>query len=251
MRPSFSLHRIGPRQPAHPIVPPLMGRNSYLSALGNAVVFVLVALAGEWTVHQLQYLIEYGQQFNSVMEMTPHRVYMAPLGTLFALLGVGVLGTVGALLHTDSVKRRHLQHRLPPWMHWLLPAQRLQFSLLAFAGTAVALAAVQAGVYFLQENWEWYVVTGHAPGLAVLFAPQHISVLPLHLLIACVASLLLWTLAAWRGAVSLGEIIGELLLRLALRWHLPALPAAPIRLHVSERQLAATHRSLRSPPLIA
>jgi hypothetical protein len=251
MRSSISFQSIRLHLPFPAIAPPLAGTDSYRRALANALVFVLVALAGEWIVHQLEYLIEYREQFNTVMEMTPHRMYMAPLGVLFAILGVLVLGIVAGQLHTDSVKRQRLLHLLPQWMRWLLPAHRLRIPVRNAGATVLALAGMQVSVYLLQENWEWYDITGTLPGLAVLLAPEHATVLPLHVLTACVASLLLWTLATWRRAVCLGVALGELLLHLTLRWQLPSQTTVPVRLHVPRRRLAATHRSLRSPPLAA
>ena len=49
------------------LVPTLAGWGTYPRAFASVLLLGLAALGGEWVVHQLEYLIEYGGQYGSVM----------------------------------------------------------------------------------------------------------------------------------------------------------------------------------------
>ena len=90
------------RRSVRAAVPPLAGWRGFPRACANVLVFALAVLAGEWLVHQTEYLIEYGSRFGTVMNTTPHRLYMASLG-----LFLGGLCLVGLSSALHTLRRSH------------------------------------------------------------------------------------------------------------------------------------------------
>jgi hypothetical protein len=200
------------------VVPSLVGWHTPVRAFVNLLLFGLTALGGEWIVHQLEYLIESGGRLTSITATAPHRFYTGPGG---AMLGAAVLVS---LLATSQLmranRRRHLRlvRLLPSRLHRFIPATPVpRPAPVSVAVTAILLAGYQAVVYAVQENVEYALVGSGWPGLSVLLAPQHATVLPLHLLIAICGSLILWTvtlrISAARGAVRCAETLVRLLIR--------------------------------------
>jgi len=175
-----------------PIFPAVFGTRRRLSG----VVVAFTVLAAVWLVHQTEYLIEYGRAFSAVMHTTPHRFYMAPAGFVLMLVGVGLLSVGTLWLQTAGRKRRSLERRLPRRLARLIPDERPTIPIASIARTALALLLLQATLYVIQENLEMVAIGNGWPLLAVLFAPQHLTVIPLHLLAAACGSLVLWTFAA-------------------------------------------------------
>ena len=233
------------------VVPSFVSWRTYPRAVANLLLFGLAVVLGEWIVHQLEYRFEYGRHFQAVMAATPHRFYMAPLGLALAVAGVILLSLAALALLVTRARRRRLLLLLPPRLARHVPGVGVHLSVRALAQTALTLASLQVLVYLLQENLESAAVSAGWPGLAVLFAPQHLTVVPLHLLAATCASLLLWTVSAWlrrsHRAFNLARVLVAVLgprettppRLIALRGYLPNL------------RLVAGILCLRSPPLSA
>ena len=231
------------------LVPSFVGWQTYRRALTNLLVFALVALGGEWLVHQLEYLIEYGQRYGTVMESTPHRFYMALLGTALAAVAIGLLLLATLTMILAGIQHRRLLLRLPDRVVRHLPSYSLPLPVRSMAQTGLALAVCQAGLYLLQENLETVAVARGWPGLAVVLAPQHATVLPLHVLVAACGSLLLWLVAARIGRSHRAVQVAQILVTL-----LTPRQSAPPRLvaarnRVPNLRLVAGILCLRSPPL--
>ncbi|MGI8825670.1 MAG: hypothetical protein ACR2JC_08500 [Chloroflexota bacterium] len=79
------------------LVPGVCGWATWRGALTNLLLFGVTALGAEWLVHQIQYRIEYGQHFATVMAAAPHHAYMQPLGSVLATL-TSTLVFLGALV---------------------------------------------------------------------------------------------------------------------------------------------------------
>src|SRR5438105_11796879 len=94
-------------------VPSVVAWDSFAGAYANLLLFGLAALAGEWVVHQLEYLIEYRSRFGTVMATTPHHLYMVPIGILLGALSAGLALLALAVLGTNSMRRRRLLRYLP------------------------------------------------------------------------------------------------------------------------------------------
>jgi hypothetical protein len=232
-------------------IPALAGWSSDFHAGASLVIVALTVLGAEWIVHQTEYLIEYGQRFGFVMETTPHRLYMSILGAALALGGLLLCALITLILQLGTARLRRVLAGLPPWVRRRVPGERIRVPLGGVLQTALILLLLQVAVYLVQENLEALAQYADAPGLAVLFAPQHVTVIPLHILMAGAASLLLWIVSSWLRALHVAVTVAEVLLRLTLRWALPAPLPLPLIAPVARRRLATSRRSLRSPPLAA
>jgi hypothetical protein len=103
----------------------------------------------------------------------------------------------------------------------------------------------------MQENVEWLAVWGYLPGLSVLFAPQHATVVPLHLLAALCSSALLWAVAdrvrQRRHTLQLVRVLAAMV----ERWSGdPPRPTSP-RIRLRSLRLAGGALCPRAPPLAA
>jgi hypothetical protein len=231
-------------------IPAVAGWKSFSRSFLSLLAFGLAIVAGEWLVHQLEYLTEYGPRFGAVMGTTPHRLYMLPLGLVLGLTIGGLLVVATATL---AVTRRALSRqvsRLPDRVARHVPVLTFRLSAGAVATTALVLAGCQTAVYVVQENLEWFAVTGQWRGLSVVLGVQHATLVPFQLLVATCGALILWTLSSLvrqsRHAVRLARALVAALARqgaLILRcrtwedW-------------VLDLRLSITTASPRAPPLI-
>lgn len=233
------------------VIPSIVGRRSFSLAWVNLLVFGIAILAGTWIVHQTEYTIEYGRRFSTVMATSPHHLYMAPAG--FALsVGLGAfLILSGSVLALSRLRlgrlRRQLPHRLSRHVHPGKPMVPVH----SIAPTALVLVLAQFAVYLLQENLEYLATVGTLPGFAVLLAPQHATVIPLHLLAAICSSIVLWTVSAWlsRSRRAVGK--AQVLLGIARRGVDAPPRRFPAPVYLPSLRFAAGIFCLRSPPLTA
>jgi hypothetical protein len=231
------------------LVPSIVGWQTYRRALANLLIFGLVALGGEWLVHQLEYLIEYGHRYGTVMGSTPHRFYMAPLGVTLAALAIGLLLLAALTLNVARIKRRRLLLRLPHRVVRHLPSFSLRLPARSIAQTGLVLAACQVGLYLLQENLESVAVARGWPALGVVLPPQHATVLPLHVLVAACGSVLLWLVAARIGRSHRAVQVARILVALLTPKQSAPPCLVPARSRVPNLRLVAGILCLRSPPL--
>lgn len=233
------------------LIPSLAGRRTLARAFTSLLLIELVALCGEWIVHQLEYLIVYGSRFQSVMDTTPHRYYMAGVGSMLAL---GVLAALSVWLLMLYGRHRAiglLRARIPTRVYRLIIPASLRLSWQAVLVTGLLLAACQITIYTAQENLEWMYAGLGVPGIWVLIGPSHLTVLPLHALVALCGSVLLWTASA---LCSRSETVLEAVRALAHRFAghslLPCrFPSVANR--IPHRRLLPAARGLRSPPVPA
>lgn len=209
------------------------------------------AFAGEWVVHQLAYLIEYGSRFNAVMATTPHRYYMTQAGVLFAVTALSLLSLAAHVLRLDARKRRRLLQILPTRLHRFIPATRVRVRLSVVGQTALGLACFQIAIYLVQENLEALAEAGGLPGLAVLIPPEHWPVLPLHLLIAVALSLIFLTVASLLQQSRHTIEAVERLVRLFIAGSAAPARLIPLTEHVPSRRPLVGSHPLRAPPLSA
>lgn len=233
------------------VVPSVASWRTYRGAFLNLLVFVLAAAGGEWLVHQVEYLIEYGPRFGTVMARTPHHAYMGPIGVVLMAAGALFLAvSIGVLLGL-WIQRRRLVAHLPARLSRSLSQARPGGFVQAFAGTSLALAAIQTALYVGQENLEAFALWRSWPGLAVLLGPQHLTALPLHLLVAGLSAVLLCSVArVLHGSRRAVEAARTLLALSAFRGHV-AHRLRPLRRHIPNLRLIAGLLCLRSPPLAA
>ena len=234
-----------------PLVPALAGWGTYPCAFASVLLLGLAALGGEWVVHQLEYLIEYGGQYGSVMAASPHRFYMVPVGVALGAGVVAALCLTGIALRVDLRKSRRLLHMLPTRLHRFIPDRPIRIPMASIGATALLLALYQIVVYVIQENLEGVVLGMGWPGLLVLFAPQHATVIPLHFLIALCGSLILWTLSAYLGRSRDTLRAAQALVRLFVRPAAAEQRRGPMSGHIPNLRLTAGILCLRSPPLAA
>jgi hypothetical protein len=232
-------------------VPSLAGWRTYGRTCVNLFAFGFAVLAGTWTVHQLEYSIEYGRHFQAVMATTPHRFYMGQIGLLLAA-GILLAGVVAlSILVAGHVRLERVRQRLTSRYQRYLTTPLPAVPLRSIGVTAALLFALQTGTYLLQENLETLASLNALPGLAVLLAPQHTTVLPLQVLIAACGSLLLWTVSAWlhrsRQASHLARVLVALFEGPPRRSTRPAAP----RSYIPSLRLRTGSHGLRSPPLLA
>jgi hypothetical protein len=206
-------------------------------------------VGGEYIVHQLQYLLEYGPRFGAEMASSPHRLYMAPLGGALALAAFLTLTLTALTLEWRAGRRRVLLRRLPARMHLLAGVERARVSLAQVSSLVLALLCCQVAIYLTQENMEAATRGLPLPGLAVLLLAGHWTVLPLHLLLAAGNALILAVLSSRltqsRRALRAVEALISLMVRdgdaaPALRAPEAYLPCLRLR---------AGRLGLRSPPL--
>ena len=183
------------------------------------------------------------------METTPHRLYMSLIGVLLGVCGALLCAIVAMLLHLGTARLRQLLVGMPAWLHELIPNRRVTVPEGAILQTAGLLVLVQMALYVTQENLESLSVGAGLPGLGVLLAPQHATVIPLHLLLAGITSFLLCAVASWLATLRAAIVTAEALVRLARRWTVPPSVPPPVSCAVVRFPLAASRRSLRSPPL--
>lgn len=236
--------------PIQAIVPAVLPWRGYWRTVINLLVAGVAVLTGTWIVHQTEYFIEYGQRFGSVMAANPH-AYMAPLGGVLAAVAIMLLALLTFGLHLAWQRVRRIANHLPVRLtrHLIVPARMP--SMRAIGVTSLVLAACQSVVYLAQENLEGLAATGNLPGLSVLLAPQHATVLPLHLLIASCFAVLLWTASAWLGRVRRLVHVANVFAALVARRVGSTAVLAPRPRHTPNRRLAAGIRGLRAPPLYA
>jgi hypothetical protein len=232
------------------LTPPVAGWRSFPRAFVSLVALGLAVVAGEWLVHQLEYLTEYGPRFGGVMATTPHRLYMVPLGIV---LGVGVaslFALAAATLALTQRARTRLVRLLPPRVARHVPSLSIRLAPRSVAATALVLAACQTTFYVVQENVEWFSVTGQWRGLSVVFSPQHATLIPFQLLIAGCGALVLWTASSFvrqsRHAVQVARV---LVAALTPRSASPRLRRV-WRNWVPDLRLASGAAGPRAPPLI-
>lgn len=233
------------------VLPPLPSWRTFPRACATLLIFELTVLGGEWVVHQLAYLIEYGSRFGTVMATTPHRYYMGRLGLLFALAVLSLLSLAALVLRLDALKRQRVLPLLPARLRRFIPAVGVRVPPSVIGRTALLLAFLQMAVYLAQENLEAQAEGAGLPGLAVLVAPAHWPVVPLHLLIALCSSFVLWTLATWRRSSSVATQIAETLARLLAGGKSEPLRCTPTPAHVPHRLLITGIARPRAPPLLA
>ncbi len=232
-------------------VPAIAEWDTYGHAVLNLLIFGLVALAAEWIVHQIEYLVEYGNRFGTVMVTTPHRFYMEPAGLTLAVGIAALLTGAAALVRWTTIRRQSLLHLLRGRLHHLVPNEELPGSLRSIYGTALALAMAQVGLYLLQENIERAAIGAGWPGLSVLLASRHATVLPLHLLAALCGSFLIWALwARLRHSRRVSRFV-EMLVRLLVPRGDAPVHLVPGRVYLPNQRLRAGSLGLRSPPLAA
>jgi hypothetical protein len=178
------------------LIPAVADWQSFRGAFLNLAVFGLAVVAGEWLVHQLEYLTEYGPRFGNVMAAAPHGHYMETLGIVLGAATVGLVALAAVMLLLNSRARSRLIRLLPPRVARHVPPPSFELGPNMVARTALVLAVCQAALYSVQENIEGLTITGQWRGLSVLLASQHATVIPFHVLIAACSALLLWTLSS-------------------------------------------------------
>jgi hypothetical protein len=233
------------------LVPPLLGWQGFRRAFFNLLITGLTVVVATWIVHQTEYLIEYGNRFGTIMATSPHRFYMEPAGIVLLGMGGALASLLSLALHRSEGRIdalvRLLPRRLAGYVH--TPATPLPVRLVC--RTALVLALAQIVIYLVQENVEWLVAWGYLPGLSVLTAPQHVTVIPLHLLAALCSSALLWVVASrlrqTRRTLHRVRVLSALMERRGQDASHAVLPRIPLR------SLEATGGALcpRAPPLAA
>lgn len=231
------------------VIPPIAGWRSKGRACSNLAAFGLVMLLGTWIVHQTEYRIEYSRRFAPVMASSPHHLYMAPAGAALLLAGGLFILLCGAALCLSRLRLGRIAPVLPARLSRRLLPVATAASWTLVARTALILSGAQAAVYLLQENLESLAASGTLPGIAVLLAPQHATVIPLHLAAAVCSSLLLWTVAAWLGHARRTLRLARVLLLLTVRGGaVPPRRVSP-RCYLPNLRFVAGVFCLRSPPL--
>jgi hypothetical protein len=234
------------------LIPPFLQPRTFARAYATVLLFFVAALAGEWIVHQVQYLIEYGRQFGAVMALTPHQYYMGSAGAVLAAGALLALTATALALRLNTREYRRLRPLIP---ERLLQRIRPQPYSPATSGTilrtGLALAVTQIGIYLIQENLEAMAEGVPLPGLTAVLSSQHLTVLPLHLLVALCLAIVLWTVASLIGR---SRAIVEQIRFLARLFgnHGPVRSDHPPVLQETPRwEFLTRSRSLRSPPLAA
>jgi hypothetical protein len=234
-----------------PLIPNLAGWRTYKGAFTNLVAFGLAALSAEWLVHQLEYLIVYGPRFGTVMATTPHRVYMAPLGAVLTLLVTALVVVVSLALTAARVRRDRLLAALPSRLRGHVPRSSLSVGFAPLLKTGLALAGLQVAIYVMQENVESVLVRPGWPGLWVVLAPVHATVLPLHLLAGMAGALVLWTLSTLLRRSRRDVQVAQVLASMIASRSREAVDLVPGNHRIPNLRLSAGILGLRSPPLPA
>jgi hypothetical protein len=219
-------------------------------ALLNVVLFDLAVLIGAWVVHSTEYRIEYGRAFDAVMASTDHRYYMAQGGWILGatLLCAVLFGLVVAHQRTRRFKTAlaRLSPRLASGVDRMVvpPAARIGLPVLA-------LFVCQVAFYVVQENLEAWNMGHSLPWLLVLVAPQHVTVLPLHALVAwCSAVALTFAgvrMQHRRAATRLAEALARVLRRQG-RHRVAFVPVFQTALHAL---FLGARIAQRGPPVFA
>jgi hypothetical protein len=173
---------------------------------------------------------------------------MAPLGLALAGSAIGLLTLLVLVLQLLQTRLAQHADRLPPRVAGLLTAPRPALTLPQILLTAAVLSGSQMAAYLLQENLESLAAFGTLPGLAVLFAPPHLTVIPLHLLAGLLASFLLWNISALvrhgRQAVQRAAALARLL----SHEDGGGAPLLPARIELPGRRPHTGPLGLRAPP---
>ncbi len=233
------------------VVPSIAGWRSSRHVWVNLLVFGIAVLAGTWIVHQTEYTIEYGRRFSTVMATSPHRLYMAPAGVVLSVAFGALVVLCGSVLGLSRLRLGSMLQQLPPRLSRHVPPGRPLVPVHSIGLTALVLVLAQFSVYLLQENLEYLASVGTLPGFAVLLAPQHATVIPLHLLAALCSSLLLWTVSTWLSRSRRAVGTAQILLDLALRGTAAPPRRCPTHAYLPSLRFAAGIFCLRSPPLTA
>jgi hypothetical protein len=233
------------------VVPSIVGWRSFRHVWLNLLVFGVAVLAGTWVVHQTEYTIEYGRRFSTVMATSPHRFYMASAGFALSVALGAFLVLCGTFLTLSRLRLGRLLQQLPPRLSRHVHPGRSMVPVHALLLTALVLVLAQFSVYLLQENLEYLASVGTLPGFAVLLAPQHATVIPLHLVVAGCSSLLLWSISAWLGYSRRAVGVARVLLDMVSRGAAAPPRHFPSHAYVPSLRVAAGVFCLRSPPLIA
>jgi hypothetical protein len=180
-----------PGRIARACLPAVVEWTSRGRALLNLLLFDLAVLAGAWVVHSAEYTIEYGTRVGAVIASSDHRYYMTAAGWIlaFALLCTVAFCSLAALRQTH--RARILAARLPLRLRARVDGLAAPVSVARAGSLVAALFVCQVAFYLIQENLEVWNVGAALPGFQVLVAPQHVTVLPLHLLVAWISALLL------------------------------------------------------------
>jgi hypothetical protein len=220
-----------------------------IQLLTGWLLLLLAAVGGEWIVHQLQYLIEYGAGYGAEMASSPHRLYVVPLGG--GLATAALLATVSAalILQWFAVRRRLLLRRLPARLREAAMAEAPKVSMRQLGLFVLALLCCQLAIYFVQENAEAASHGAALPGLSVLISSSHWSVLPLHVLLALGDALLLATFAMRLSASRQALEAVEALVRLLDRPATDEVVLGAAAVYLPCLRLSAGRLGLRSPPL--
>lgn len=231
------------------LLPVLFEWRRGLGAVASLVVLAVAGIAGEWIVHQTQYFIEYGTRFQYVMATTPHHLYMGWAGLVLAVLALLLVTCASLAISLRARETRRLLAVLPDRVQHFVPVDLPRVRPTSVLATAIFLSLYQSCVYLLQENLESNAMGAGWPGMSVLFGAGHITVVPLHFLVALCLSVLLWSLARClrysRRSVSVARLLARL--------YAPVDPRAGNRRALVEdvppHDRVATARSLRSPPI--
>jgi hypothetical protein len=230
-------------------VPSFAGWDTFPRACVNLLTLALAIAAATWAVHQTEYAIEYGGRFSRIMAPGSEHAYMTPLGLALMGLAVTLIVILLVVLMMAQATRLRLAHSLPWRVACRFTTPWPRIPPLVLAATAAILAAAQLGAYLFQENAESLLGTGTLPGLAVLVAPRHLTVIPLHLLAAICCTGLLWTLSLWlrreRHTLQVVRLFAALTCRAG--GFPPRL--APRRRLVASRRSRVGDLGLRSPPV--
>jgi hypothetical protein len=219
--------------------------------LVNLLLFDLAVLVGAWVVHQTEYLIEYGDRFNTVMASTPHRSYMTAAAVVMAMCMVLACGVLSVVSVSRVRRTRAATARLSPRIARRLERLTAPLPVGMVSRIAVAVFVCQCGFYTVQENLEAWMAGAGFPGAAVLIGVQHITVLPLHALVALISAILLGTVASRsERARVLAHVTGALAALLARRSSALLASVCPRVVRGSGR-IACGPTGLRAPPAFA
>lgn len=232
------------------IVPPLSGWHTFPRAFLNLLVFGLTVFAGEWVVHQAEYVIEYGQWFGAAMGATGHDAYMGPIGLVLAVAAAGLIGLAALTLGLVGITLWRLRLVLPSGMRRLVPRTAQRVSLRTMLVTASVLAFGQIALYAVQENVEAAALGAGWPGLGVLFAPQHATVVPLHLLVSSCGAVILWAVAAILHGSRRAVCIAQALAASIELHQTPQRRMSPVVRHIPNLHALPGALGSRSPPLL-
>jgi hypothetical protein len=233
------------------LVPPFAVWSSFRGAFLNLLLFGIAAVAGVWLVHQTEYRIEYGARVYAVLNGSAHRVYLEPVGLALLVLLASLLAATFAALRLAGHGRERILDRLSPRLAERMRWADSRFSAKSVAGTALVLALFQTALYALQENVELASIGGGWAGSAVLFAPQHRTVLLLHAVVAVCSSIVLWTFVAIFKSSRQATKFVRLLARIAGLGSRQPVQQSPVPVRLPDLRPIAGTTNPRAPPLAA